>query len=121
LWITGSFQSTRHSFDFVKAKTFDRIETINKLALRLEYALMMDVVSCDVCLLFERPGSVFSDTRMTKEIDSDEASAPRRQDKVAGTTELGLGKSVCGGQGKDRRTEVLLKSKVVLEGDFGDL
>ena len=42
---------------------------------------------------------------------------PERQNGVAGTTEVGVRESVCGKPGESRRTEILLKTKVVLEKD----
>ena len=116
LSVTGSFPSTQQSSEFVKAKASKGIETINRLALRLKSAFMVDIVHSDVWLLFEGPRTVFDGMRMAKEFETDEASTHWRQDKVAGTTEVGVEKSVCGLQGEGRRTEVLLKTKVVLEG-----
>ena len=83
---------------------------------------MRDILSCDMCLLYEAPScSVFDARRMTREVESDDAPTPRGQDKVAGTTEVGLEKSVSLGRGKGRRTQILLKAKVVLEKDLVDL
>ena len=91
------------------------IETIDKLALRLESVFMVEVTSSDISLLSETPHVVFDKTRMTNEFGSDEVSASGRRDRVAGTTEVGVGKNMYGGRG-----EVLLKPKVVLERDVGD-
>lgn len=113
MWITGSFPSLRYSFDFVKARVSNGIETVERLARRLESAFMVDIVSSDTYLLFETPRTLFDETRMTKEFES---PARRRRDKVAGTTEVGVWKSVGG-----RRTEVLLKPTVVLEWDVTGL
>jgi hypothetical protein len=121
LSITGSFPSVRHSSDFVKAKASNGIETINRLVLRLESAFAVGVAHSDMRLLFESPRTVFDDMRMIKELESDEVSTYWRQDKVAGTTEVGVEKSGCGLRGEGRRTEILLKAKVVLEKDFADL
>ena len=122
LSITGSFRPTEKPFDFVKAKAASRIETINKLALRLERAFMVDITSSDMRLLFEAPSTSFDDKRMSKECDSD--STPGGQvTKVAGTTEVGVEKTVYekrgeGRPGESRCTTVLLKAKVVLEKDI---
>ena len=120
-WITGSFPSTQDSFDFVKAKAFNGIETVNRLAARLESLFMADITSSDMCLLFETPRTDFEDTRMAREYESSEAFIPGRQNKVAGTTEVGVERSVYGARGEGRRTEVLLKAKVVLEKDLVNL
>ena len=83
---------------------------------------MVDVTSSDMRLLFEAPSTSFDDKRMSKECDSD--SAPRGQvTKVAGTTEVGVEKTVYekrgeGRPGESRCTTVLLKAKVVLEKDI---
>lgn len=123
LRITGSFPSTRHSFDFVKEKAFNGIETIDRLVLRLESIFVADIISSDMCLLFETPCTVFNNVGMTKEIefDFDETFTPGREDVVVGTTGVGVGKSVDGGRGEGRRTEVMLKARVVLETDLADL
>jgi len=74
-------------------------------------------MSSDMILLFEAPGAVFDDMRMTDEFGSDGTPTPEGQDKIAGTTEVGVLKSVCGGPGGSQRTRVQLKTKVVLEKD----
>lgn len=79
---------------------------------------MVDITSSDMYLLSEAPRTVFDDTTMTEECESDKASTPRGEDMVAGTTEVGIYKSVCGRRGEARRLEVLLKAKVVLEKDL---
>ena len=119
--MTGSFPDIRHSSDFVKTKASKGIATIERLALRLESIFTRDILSCDVCLLYEGPCSVFDARRMTREVESDDVPTPGGQDKVAGTTEVGLEKSVSLGRGETRRTEILLKTKVVLEKDLVDL
>jgi hypothetical protein len=93
------------------------IETIIRLCLRLEFAFMVEVTSSDLTLLFEAPDTVFDATRMTNEFGSDDTSTPGRRDRVAGTTEVGVGKSVCGRKGECRSVDILLKTKVVLEKD----
>jgi hypothetical protein len=117
---TGSFPSTQHSLEFVRAVALEGIEIIIRLAQRLELAFMVEVISSNMYLLAEAPDTVFDDARMTDEYGSDGVSTPGKQDRVAGTTELGVGKSVCGGPGEGRRVEVLLKTKVVLEKSFVD-
>ena len=104
--------------DFVNKVGLKGIETIDRLALRLEFAFMVEVTSSDMSLLFEAPRVLFDEARMTDEFSPDSASTAGRQDKVAGTTEVGVGKSVSGGPGKGRRVDVLLKVKVVLEKDI---
>lgn len=117
LWITGLFPSRENSFDFVKAKVYSRIEAIDRLAVRLETVFMVDISSSDMCLLFENSCTTFDGTRMTKEYESDENSG---QDTVAGTTEVGVEKSI-GRRGEPPLTQVLLKTKVVLEKDLAEL
>ena len=78
---------------------------------------MVDVTSSDMSLIFEQPNAEFDDATMTNEFGSDSASKPGGRDKIAGTTEVGVGKSTCGGPGEPRREEILLKPKVVLVRD----
>jgi hypothetical protein len=113
---TGSFSSTRQSLEFVRAVALERIEKIIQLSLRLEFAFMVEVISGDMSLLFEAADTVFDNAKMTNEFGS-ETSTPKRRDRVAGTTEVGVGKSVCGGPGERRRERILLKTKVILEKD----
>jgi len=120
LWITGLFSSCQRSRDFVKEVALKGIETIDRLVLRLEVAFMEEVASSDMSLLFGTPQTTFDETRMINEFEPCEVSTPGRRDKVAGTTEVGVGKSMCGGRGEDRRTEILTKAKVVLEKDLAD-
>lgn len=122
LWITGLFASTNDSLDFVKGKASSGIETIYRLAMRLETAFMVDISSSDMRLLFEIPCTVFDQKRMATEFESDKASVPRSRDIVAGTTEVGVEKRVSGGRGEGlRQTEVLLKAKVLLDRDLAEL
>ncbi|KAF9783756.1 hypothetical protein BJ322DRAFT_1109605 [Thelephora terrestris] len=100
LYETGSFPSPQHSIEFVQAYTF-----------------MVEVVSSDMSLLFEAPGTVFDARRMTSEFGADSGSSPGTRSNVMGTTEVGVGKSISGGSGDTRRVEILLKTKVVLERD----
>lgn len=82
---------------------------------------MLDIPSSDMYLLFGTPNTEFDGTRMTEEVESGKSPArSRRRGKVAGTTEVGVEKFVCGGKGtgEDSRSEVLLKAKVILEGDL---
>lgn len=79
---------------------------------------MVDVISSDMFLLFEAPGTMFDGARMTDECKSRDASKLGRRDYgIAGTIEVGVGNSVWGGPGETRRTKILLKPKVVLETD----
>ena len=82
---------------------------------------MVDITSGDMTLLFEAPDTVFDEARMTNEFGSDRASVSGGLDRIAGTTEVGVEKNTRGGPGGNRRVEMLLKSKVVLEkGVVGD-
>jgi len=116
---TGSFSSTQQSFEFVQAVASERIESIIRLVLRLELVFKVEVTSSDMSLLFEAPDTVFDNARMSDEFGSDGTSISGNQDRVAGTTEVGVGKSISVGPGEIRRTGVLLKTKVVLEKDVG--
>ena len=79
---------------------------------------MVDVISSDMFLLFEAPGTVFDGARMTDECKARDASKHGRRDyRIAGTIEVGVGNSVWGGPGETRRAKILLKPKVVLETD----
>ena len=78
---------------------------------------MVEIASSDMSLLTEPPHTVFDEATMTNEFEGDKDSAPGRRDRVAGTTEVGVRKSVCGRPGEGRRMEILLKAKVVLEKD----
>ena len=120
LCYTGSFSSFERSLEFVQAIALDAIEAIVRLSLRLESAFMVEVTSSDMSLLFEGPGTVFDDARMTSEFRSSGVSTPGRQDRIAGTTGVGVRKSVCEGAGKGHRTQILLKTTVVLERDVVD-
>ena len=93
------------------------IESTIRLAQRLELAFMVEVTSSDMSLLFEATDTIFDDTKMTNDFGSSDGSTPGKQDKIVGTTEVGVGKSICDGVGKGRRMEILLKPKVVLERD----
>jgi hypothetical protein len=114
---TGSFSSTQQSLELVRAVALEGIDTIIQLCLRLELAFKVEVISSNVYLLVEAPDTLFDDARMINEFESDGASTPGGQERVAGMTEVGVGKNVCGGPGESRRVEVLLKTKVVLEKD----
>ncbi|KAF9783737.1 hypothetical protein BJ322DRAFT_1066836 [Thelephora terrestris] len=118
LWLTGSFPYFRHTLEFVKGKATNGITTIANLALRLESVFMEDIMSCDMYLLCEHPCAEFDDTIMIREVESDKTPTPKGRGKVAGTTEVGVEKSVCLGRGRDPHTQVLLKTKVVLEKDL---
>lgn len=117
LLITGSFSSIRRSAEFVNTVALRGIETIERLALRLKFVFMVEVASSDMFLQSETPHTMFDEATMNNEFEADDASTPGRRDRVAGTTEVGVRKSVCGGPGEGRRTVILLKAKVVLEKD----
>ena len=114
---TGSFSSTESSLGFVRTAALERIGLMIQISQRLEAAFMIDVMSSDVTLLFEAPNAVFNEARMANEFGSDSAFVPGGQDRIAGTTEVGVGKSMHGGPGGNRRVEILLRTKVVLEKD----
>jgi len=80
-------------------------------AQRLETAFMVDVVSSDLSLLYGYPDAIFDEAKMTNEFGSDSACKPGEEGKI-----VGVEKSICG-QEEIRRTETLLKVKVVLEKD----
>jgi len=114
---TGSFTSTQQSLELVKAVALEGIESIIRLTERLEFVFMVEVTSSDISLLSETPGTLFDGARMVNEFASDDTPAtPGGQDRIAGTTEVGVGKSTSG-PGEDRQAEILLKTKVVLEKD----
>jgi len=113
---TGYFSSTQPSVDFVRAVALEGIETIIRHTLRSESALKVEIISSNISLLFEAPGTVFDDTRMTNDFGPTSVPITEGQDRIAGTTEVGVGKSICR-VGKIRYTEILLKAKVVLEKD----
>ena len=69
---------------------------------------MVNITSGDMTLLFEAPDTVFDETRMIHEFGSDSASMSGGQDRIAGTTEVGVGKNIRGGPGRHRRVEILL-------------
>ena len=99
----------------VQAVALNGIETIIRLAQSLESALMVDVTSSDMSLLFEAPDTLFDAAKMTNEFESDGPCGGR--DRIAGTTEVGVVKSRSDGVGKSRPMQVLLKTKVVLRKD----
>jgi len=115
---TGSFSSTQQSLEFIKAVALEGVESILRVALHLERVFMVEVTSSDMLLLYESPGSVFDGAGMTNEFGSGDApTSPGSQDRVAGTTEVGVGKTICGGPEEGRLVKILLKTKVVLEKD----
>jgi len=115
--ITGSFPSTQHSFEFVQAVALEGIESIVRHTLRSELAFRVEVTSSDMTLLFETSGTKFDDARMSNDYGSNDACTLGRRDRIAGTTEVGVRKSIGGGPDQSRREEILLKAKVVLEKD----
>jgi len=121
LYETGSFSSAEQSSEFVRTVALERIEAIIRTSQRLEAAFMVDVTSSNMALLSEAQGTVFDDSRMTNEFGPDSAPTCGRRDRIAGTTEVGVAKSVCGGTRESRHGKILLKTKVVLEKDvMGD-
>ena len=114
---TGSFQSSEQLTKFVQSAALERIEEMVRTAQRLEKVFMVDVTSCDMSLIFNHPGELFEDTKMTNEFGEDSAAKPGKRRRIAGTTELGVQKSVCIKAGEPRHMEILLKPRVVLEKD----
>ena len=114
---TGTFSSPQQSFEFVRKVALERIESMIRTAQRLKAAFMVDVTSSDMALLFDAPDAVFDEARMTNEFGPDSGSKCGKRDRIAGTTEVGVEKSICGNSGGARRAEILLKTKVVLEKD----
>ena len=78
---------------------------------------MVEVLSSDMSLLFEAPDTVFDEARMANEFGSGGAPVPGGQDRIAGTTGVGIGKGMRGGPDRNRRAEIPLKTKVVLVRD----
>ena len=115
---TGSFLTSDKSLDFVRFAAREGIESIIRLMMRLELVFMEEIESSNMSLLFEGPGVVFDDARMTDEFGYGDTHAHESENRVAGTTEVGLAKSVCGGPGESRFVEILSKTKVVLEKDI---
>ena len=76
----------------------------------MKLAFKVEATSKDMSLLFEAPGTVFNDARMIYESGPDGGSTPGRRDRVAGTAS--------GRAGGNRRTEIMLKTKAVLEEDI---
>lgn len=119
LWLTGSFSSIESSVDFVTKVASGGLETIGRLAIRLESAFMVDISSSDMYLLFGTPCTEFDDATMAREFEPDKAFASgSRKDKVAGTTEVGVEKILYGRKDEGTRMDVLLKAKVVVDGDL---
>ena len=52
----------------------ERIESIIRIAQRMEVAFMVDVTSSGMALLNEEPNTVFDDAKMTNEFGSNSAS-----------------------------------------------
>ena len=117
-WITGSFETAQAASEFVKKKAFNKIETIHRLAVRLESVFMVDITSCDMYLLCETPRAAFNSRRMTNEFESDKSSPHQTRDRVAGTTEVGVGRCVGKKRGDSTCMDILSKVKVVLEKDL---
>ena len=71
----------------------------------LEFAFKVEVISSEVILPFETPGIAFDAARMANEFGNPRVPAPRKRNKIAGTTEVGVGESVCGRLGERRRVD----------------
>ena len=114
---TGSFQSSEQLTKFIQTAARGRIEKMVRTAQRLEGAFMVDITSSDMSLIFHDSDVLFEDAKMTNEFGADSAAKPGRKERIAGTTEVGVQKSVCKKPGEARYVEILLKPKVVLERD----
>ena len=79
---------------------------------------MVEVTSGDMFFLFEAADAVFDNERMANDFKSDGTSTLKRGGRVAGTTEVDVGKSVGRGSGESWSVEILLKTKVILEKDI---
>ena len=55
---------------------------------------MVEVMSSDMLLLFGTPGTLFDEGRTVNKFDPGNATTPGRRDKISGTKEVGVGKSV---------------------------
>ena len=114
---TGSFPSPEESLKFVQTVGLEGIKSMKQTAQRLETAFMVDVTSSDMSLLCGYSGTVFNDAEMTNDFGSDSVSKPGGQYTIAGTTEVGVKKTIWGGRGETEYVEILLKPKIVLEKD----
>lgn len=114
---TKSFESSEQLIKFVRSAALERIQEMIRTAQRLEKVFMVDITSSDMSLMFENPDVLFEGTRMTDEFGGDGAAKPGKRERIAGTTEVGVQKSVCKKPGEPRHVEILLKPKVVLEKD----
>lgn len=112
---TGSFPTTQQSLEFVRVTVLKGIESIIRLSQRSEFAFMVQVTSSDMSLSFEAPGVEFDGAKMASEHGTDGIQGERG--RIAGTTEVGVRKSRRGGRGESQHTEILLRTKVVLEKD----
>ena len=113
---TGSFPSLQQSSKFVRDTALEGIKLMIQTSQRLETAVMVEVASSDLSLLYGYPDTAFDEAKMINEFGSDSACKPGKEGKIVGTTEVGVEKSICG-QGETGRAETLLKAKVVLEVD----
>jgi len=113
---TGSFPSLQESSKFVRDSALEGIKSMIQTSQRLETAVMVDVASSDLSLLYGYPDTTFDEAKMINEFGSRSASKPGKEGKIVGTTEVGAEKRICG-QGKTGRAETLLRVKVVLEKD----
>ena len=113
---TGSFPSLQESSKFVQDTALGGIKSMIQTAQRLETAVMVEVASSDLSLLYVYPNTAFDKAKMTDEFEPRSACEPGKEGKIVGTTAVGVEKSICE-QGKTGRAETLLKAKVVLEVD----
>ena len=113
---TGSFHSPEESIKFVQTAVLERIEEMIQTAHRLEKVFMVDITSCDMSLIFH-PSGPFDDAKMTNEFGVDSVAMPGKQERIAGTIEVGVQKSVFRKPGEPRHVAILLMPKVVLERD----
>jgi uncharacterized protein YukE len=114
---TGSFESSEQLAKFVQTAALERIEEMIRTTRRLEKVFMVDVTSSDMSLIFHNPDVLFDGAKMINEFGADSAAEPGKPERIAGTTEVGVQKTVCKKPGEPRHVEILLKPKVVLEKD----
>ena len=99
---TGSFPPPQQPLKTVQTAApeptqtvaLDKIESIIQTSQSLEIAFM--VASSNMALLFEAPKTLFDDVRMINEFGSKGAPKPRKEGRIAGMTEVGVEKSICG-------------------------
>jgi hypothetical protein len=97
---TGLFSSREKSSEFVRTVALERIESMIRTAKRLESAFMVDITSSNMALLFENPGTLFDEARMTNEFGPDSAFKPGRGTRLRGQQKWALRRAYAEVQGK---------------------